>query len=92
MKRRRLVIRREEFGASQFKEDQAELSITTLPESANLLTGTKLKKNDYKILFNPKMGGIECGLKEGGHDSTSQGLVKGVKLCLNPYFFGWPEK
>ena len=21
-----------------------------------------------------------------------QGLVKGAKLCLNPYFFGWLEK
>ena len=21
-----------------------------------------------------------------------QGLVKGVELCLNPYFFGWLEK
>ena len=23
---------------------------------------------------------------------TYQGLVKGAKLCLNPYFFGWLEK
>ena len=22
----------------------------------------------------------------------TQGLVKGAKLCLNPYFFGWLEK
>ena len=23
---------------------------------------------------------------------VNQGLVKGAKLCLNPYFFGWLEK
>ena len=23
---------------------------------------------------------------------VGQGLVKGAKLCLNPYFFGWLEK
>ena len=24
--------------------------------------------------------------------SLNQGLVKGAKLCLDPYFFGWLEK
>jgi len=24
--------------------------------------------------------------------TNKQGLVKGAKLCLNPYFFGWLEK
>ena len=24
--------------------------------------------------------------------TPNQGLVKGAKLCLNPYFFGWLEK
>ena len=23
---------------------------------------------------------------------SDQGLVKGVELCLNPYFFGWLEE
>ena len=23
---------------------------------------------------------------------VAQGLVKGLELCLNPYFFGWLEK
>ena len=25
-------------------------------------------------------------------ESSTQGLVKGAKFCLNPYFFGWLEK
>ena len=29
---------------------------------------------------------------ESADDYFRQGLVKGVKLCLNPYFFGWLEK
>ena len=24
--------------------------------------------------------------------ASTQGLVKGAELCLNPYFFGWLEK
>ena len=30
-------------------------------------------------------GAIRC-------EGKIQGLVKGAKLCLNPYFFGWLEK
>jgi len=26
------------------------------------------------------------------YQSSTQGLVKGAKLCLNPNFFGWLEK
>ena len=27
-----------------------------------------------------------------GDKCCIQGLLKGAKLCLNPYFFGWLEK
>ena len=52
------MIRREEFGASQFKGDQAGLNITTLPESANLLTGTKPKKIIVKSRLTLKVGAL----------------------------------
>ena len=72
---------------------------STLPESTSTLIDYELVR-DLKI----KMSDLQCkrfhfaGFKMRilGQISTAvqciQGLVKGAKLCLNPYFFGWLEK
>ena len=35
---------------------------------------------------------LEYYYTQTGKVPHTQGLVKGVELCLNPYFFGWLEK
>ena len=32
------------------------------------------------------------GVNANTYMQYNQGIVKGAKLCLNPYFFGWLEK
>ena len=61
------------------------------------------KKEKKNTIYLPAtkvegVGEIEAGLKNklkqfaNCDEAFLQGLVKGTKLCLNPYFFGWLEK
>ena len=55
----------------------------------------KIRDNDgiFRAFENEKVDDkpIRKGSKVSIIIRASQGLVKGVKLCLNPYFFGWLE-
>ena len=50
----------------------------------------KIGKNGYFILIHFYSNNML--FKEGRKYPPLQGLVKGAKLCLNPYLFGWLEK
>ena len=49
------------------------------------------KSIDNKIVPNSSLYD-STPMKTYSQVSFTQGFVKGAKLCLNPYFFGWLEK
>ena len=56
-------------------------SLCTLYETRSILS--KIKNNDIQSSIQSLFAERNINMR------WNQGLVKGAKLCLNPYFFGW---